>query len=343
MNLQIALTHACNLECIHCHTSCGSQTADHLGVSFVKRIINENGYLNQLLNSEYNLILTGGEPLLYPYLLEIVDYASDQNNLNTISILTNGTLVDEKIIRSLQNYQNVQIQISIDGLRSTHDSIRGAGTFRKIEKNILTLSKSNIPVIVATTANSWNLREIPELILKCVEWAIEGFLVHRFIPVGRGKKEGQISLNKQQNLWLYRLLVDSANRYRNYINIVLDNCSIASIVSLMDGIEIPNKICKGCHIGTTCVHVDANYHMITCPKAKIVIADLRNESLAKCFLSSPVLKKFRKRNFGKHCSCCPYKNLCGGCRAIALAYGSDIYGDEPICPLINNHGEIGYD
>ena len=57
-----------------------------------------------------------------------------------IQIITNGTIINDDIIETLREYDNVDIQLSVDGLQKDHDFYRvyknGRGSFNTIEKNI---------------------------------------------------------------------------------------------------------------------------------------------------------------------------------------------------------------
>jgi MoaA/NifB/PqqE/SkfB family radical SAM enzyme len=105
----------------------------------------------QIINRLYDKGITvaaveGGEPTLYPYASEIVDYIR-RKGIYCIFI-TNGT-------RDISTICPDVFWISIDGMQLCHDQIRGNGVFKKvvdtIEKNghrriisLTSLSKSNV-------------------------------------------------------------------------------------------------------------------------------------------------------------------------------------------------------
>jgi MoaA/NifB/PqqE/SkfB family radical SAM enzyme len=76
----------------------------------------------------------GGEPLANPYFSQLLDLA-DKYRMET-SLATNGVLLDRYLDRILKSNLN-QMNISIDGLDSTHDRIRGIkGSFKKVMDDI---------------------------------------------------------------------------------------------------------------------------------------------------------------------------------------------------------------
>jgi radical SAM protein with 4Fe4S-binding SPASM domain len=246
-------------------------------------------------------------------------------------------VIDKSAIQDLKKLSKVRIQVSIDGMPETHDQIRGTGAFKEAEIAIHRLREANIPVTIAATIGRWNLAEVSELIAMAKTLGARSFAVHRFIPTGRGEEHNELQmLTGQETLDLYTLLLQENSVCREDFRVITENCSICSIASLLPNtVDTSDKIVGGCHIGTSCIHVHFDYNMITCPKANMVVADLRDVSLIDAFFDSLLLSKFRGRDFGIHCKSCPLRNRCGGCRAIALYLSGDIFGDESICPLIS--------
>ena len=98
--------------------------------------------------NDFNVMMFGGEPFLN---LPIMEYCFEkgleiayQNNLRfTSTIVTNGTIMNDEVKRIINKYKNkigLQIQLSVDGVKESHDMYRvmrsGKGSFDKIEKNI---------------------------------------------------------------------------------------------------------------------------------------------------------------------------------------------------------------
>jgi MoaA/NifB/PqqE/SkfB family radical SAM enzyme len=104
----------------------------------------------QIKNMGINhIIFSGGEPLLRKDLLEIIKFAHE-NNIQMVDLITNGTLLDDALIRELIAAGLNHMGISIDGLSQISSNIRGPGVFEKIINNInkinLYKSKNNTPL-----------------------------------------------------------------------------------------------------------------------------------------------------------------------------------------------------
>jgi MoaA/NifB/PqqE/SkfB family radical SAM enzyme len=107
------------------------------------------------------LHLTGGEPLLRGDLEEIALYAKGKNMY--VSFDTNGTLITKERAMSLSCFD--RIGVSVDGMKKTHDGIRGQNTFEKAVKAIEVLKKySNSVVGIVFTINKMNYGDVAEIL-----------------------------------------------------------------------------------------------------------------------------------------------------------------------------------
>jgi Fe-coproporphyrin III synthase len=85
-----------------------------------------------------DLWLSGGEPSLRPELAEIIDMFVRNNSIKRINFPTNGLLPDRisKVLNSALEHNpelDIYCNLSVDGLKETHDSIRGVpGNFDKM-------------------------------------------------------------------------------------------------------------------------------------------------------------------------------------------------------------------
>jgi len=148
------LTYNCNLKCKMC--------------PFWKRhspdssLEQEKAILRQIYNSgACGVALEGGEPLLRRDLAEILAF-SRCLPLHT-SLITNGTLLKSRI-DEIAPYINGVVYVSLDGLESTHDAIRGvAGSFRKAIEGI-NAAKEKVNVTINTTVMAENVDEVESLV-----------------------------------------------------------------------------------------------------------------------------------------------------------------------------------
>jgi len=149
--LEFQITDRCNLRCRHCYI--GDGLHQDLLYKKILKILKEFEEIQGL-----RLLLSGGEPLLHPHFWEINDILRDYSFRSVL--LSNGTLIDREIVRRLRVHE---VQVSLDGMKEGHESLRGEGTFEKTLQAIDNLQEANIRVSVATMIHRRNLKEFDGL------------------------------------------------------------------------------------------------------------------------------------------------------------------------------------
>lgn len=164
--LELQITKRCNLSCKHCFVGECSKT--DLSFDEILNILKEFEKMQGL-----RVLITGGEPLLHP------EFERINKSLNEIAIrkilFTNGILLSDEWLKKL----NIQeIQISLDGMREGHESLRGKGTFGKALSAIKKATAYGFDVSVATVIHKKNIHEfddVEKLIksLKVRDWTVD--------------------------------------------------------------------------------------------------------------------------------------------------------------------------
>ncbi len=149
--LELLITDRCNLRCRHCYIGEGKNQDLPLGK--IERILKEFEEIQGL-----RLLLSGGEPLLHPNFWEI-NYILRDFEFRSI-LLTNGTLITHEVAKKLRVHE---VQVSLDGMKEGHESLRGKGTFQKAIRAIESLQDAHIRVSIATMIHQKNLKEFDEL------------------------------------------------------------------------------------------------------------------------------------------------------------------------------------
>jgi len=144
LSLTIALSKMCNFDCDYCYEknrtppAMSEETADAL-----VRFINKHKHLEKI-----NVTWYGGEPLLEFDKLRCLSSKIQALGLAyDAQMITNGYLLTPKIIASLKELNISHLQITIDGIKETHDKRRhlkdGRCTYDKIMENVSNLMASN--------------------------------------------------------------------------------------------------------------------------------------------------------------------------------------------------------
>lgn len=125
--LMVLPTYQCNLRCWYCVQKHDDKwMTDEMANSVKKLIVNK---LADDKITHFHLSWFGGEPLLaYKKVLDLTifarDYCKEHGKTFSCAITTNATLLNPKRIEALREAGVTSYQITIDGDRATHDSIK---------------------------------------------------------------------------------------------------------------------------------------------------------------------------------------------------------------------------
>ena len=165
MKLKWDLEDSCNLRCKHCIVGTTSYPPS-ISLEKAKKVIDkchESGV--------DNIVLSTKEPIMYPYITEVIDYCSLYKI--KIAIITNGTLIDEKKLKNLlDNSETINyIAFSLEGVSpETNDFVRGEGVFEKVMSVVSKIDKinktekKNIKLILQMNLTSKNYEEVPDMV-----------------------------------------------------------------------------------------------------------------------------------------------------------------------------------
>jgi len=127
---------ACNLSCPMC-----SVNANAKDVPQILRDYPDAATGPQLTLDEYKkffsdikefvpqVSIAGGEPSLFYHLPELIKYIKEECG-SSVGVTTNGTNRSDRMVEGIARYAD-GVTVSLDGMRETHDSIRGEGNFDK--------------------------------------------------------------------------------------------------------------------------------------------------------------------------------------------------------------------
>lgn len=312
--LQWHLLNTCNLKCQHCYD--WKTPANTLDYFTMLRIIDD--YSEFLKQMEFNgeLSFTGGEPLLFPRLMDLIRYAKKCDVPINISVLTNGTLLDEELFKEAKEH-DVGFQVSIDGDEATHDKIRGKGSYRKAMATLMYLVQEGIKNSVHFVIMRENQHCIDALIEELEAVGVNRLNLSRLVPIGPGAT--QDSLEPHELRAIYERIV----RLNEVCALeVLPTRPLWTLVG-SDGV---------CPVGYNTLTIDANGLFMPCRRIDKSIGNARCDSFFKVWFTDPFLCKMREREkFIEVCGTCDKNETCGGCRAIAKAVTGNLYARDPGC------------
>lgn len=167
--IEIRPVTGCNLNCIYC--SVGEGLTSKAGNDFVVEldyILEEFRKLVRFKDTD-NIeahIGTQGEPFLYSGIVELVEGLAKTPNVSVVSVDTNGTLLNEKLIDELADAGLTRINLSINAMdEKKAKEIAGAGYNIKHVTKMAEYAAKKIDLIIAPVwLQGINDKEIPKII-----------------------------------------------------------------------------------------------------------------------------------------------------------------------------------
>jgi radical SAM protein with 4Fe4S-binding SPASM domain len=159
LDATLELTYRCNNKCVHCYCNLPENdeqaTKDELTTEEIKKLLDDLASMGSLW-----LLITGGEPLLRPDFEEIYLYAKKKGFL--ITLFSNGTLINENIIKILSGYPPFYMEITLYGAtKETYEKVtRVKGSYENCIRGISKIIDAGIKLRLKTMALTINQHEI---------------------------------------------------------------------------------------------------------------------------------------------------------------------------------------
>lgn len=333
--VQLHLTERCNLACRHCYQSgpVSEMNADEMARVLADVKSGIDGWAKDYdLDISPSLHLSGGEPLLRVDLLRIVGHARECGF--SVSLMSNGTLIDGPAARHLRMAGVKDVQISLDGLEAAHDSLRGPGSYRRALAGLSNLAGAGLETSINVTVSRLNWRQAGALAAVAGEAGAGSVAFSRLVPSGRGRRLSGQTLSAPEVAAFYSEL----RGYRDHGRVaVISRDPLAAVADMQQSDDIPQTELPigGCAAGMFGVTVMSDGAVMPCRRMDLRIGSIRSGGFRDLWADSPVLWKLRTREeYRGGCGGCRYWPVCRGCRAVALAGGAgqDVAAPDPQCP-----------
>ncbi len=315
LSLELELSRKCNLRCIYCYAASGEALNNELSFNQICDVVKQA----KDLGAKKIIVLGGGEPLLYPQLLELIEFIN-KNQLD-IALFTNATLLTKKIAQKLYEF-NVEVAIKLNSFRApVQDLLAGKkNTFSLIMKGLKNLIQAGYPdknhkLGVETIICKQNYEEIP----KIWRWARKNSITP-YIEImtlqGRAKKHPELEVSKEEIRALFETLARIDNVEFNRYWLVH-----------------PPLVASHCARHEYSCTVAANGDVYPCPGVDIAVGNVRHLPLKTILKNSPIIQDLRniRKNIKGKCAKCELKYRCYGCRGHAYQVTGDYLAQDPLC------------
>ena len=174
----LKLTGACRFSCPFC---CEPNRIQDLAT--IEDFVSITKILRQA--GTHRLCLTGGEPLLYPNICQLLKHTKSLGFYNLL-LAADGALLKEKH-NDILSFLN-SVLFSVHAVGSQHDEIVGyAGSFRDTEEMIDILIKEEIPCFVTTVVTPLNIDSILDIAEWCLRKSVKKYFLFGLMRSGLGE------------------------------------------------------------------------------------------------------------------------------------------------------------
>lgn len=308
------VTSKCNCRCRHCFYW------QELGNSTKDLTIDE---IEKISKNKFDLIwlsLTGGEPFLRDDLADIALMFYKNSTVKNISIPTNGQL-QEKIIKTTKTIAEkcpetyVSVIFSFDGLKDTHNYIRGSDTFEIAVKNFKILKSvqsqyNNLGIAVQITCMAENQDELQPLYVY-----LRDELKPDNITINLIRGDLRYPEIKNVNIKYYddlvgQIMIDMQDDILSYYNFAFNKLAVARnflTYRLISKVFKQNKFISPCYAGYLNAVISEGGNVYPCERFEFKMGSLRenNYDFAKIWYSP---KAYKIRDYIKRSKCfCTYE------------------------------------
>jgi radical SAM protein with 4Fe4S-binding SPASM domain len=211
--LFLEITRTCNLRCLHCGSDCTSKddTPTLTRESWLSLI----DYVCSQFPKTLTFVITGGEPLTCPFLIDLGRRIMSKGM--TWGIVTNGMLLDRKMMDSLKGAGVGSMTISLDGGRESHNWLRNSlhAYDRAIQAIEIAAASQTLYTDVVTCVYPKNLEELTFLAETLIDRGVRYWRLFRVFPRGRAAHNPHLLLDREKSTRLWEWIFENRPKYRN--------------------------------------------------------------------------------------------------------------------------------
>lgn len=291
------LTYRCNLKCKHCYIDNPSDV--ELNLFDIERILDELKDAGALF-----IVFTGGEVFMREDILEILKAARDRKF--AITVFTNGSLLDERVVKIMADIGVKDIEVSIYGVNNfTHDNVTGVkGSLNKTKAGIEIAASYGIRIKVKTMILKQNMDEFKNIWQWCKDKGFEFSFDYIFVNSDRNRNiMKEVGMNEDEIVSFLRANFDLSDRGED-----------------RDFVVEP----AGCGVGRITCGISPAGDVFPCLSVREKSGNLRERSFKEIWYGIALDKWRRKTYYCNRIKTCEYARFCSYCPGEVLQERKDI-------------------
>jgi len=301
-------TTRCNFRCRHCGSDCGiAEREKDMPLADFLAAVDTIPLKERAKN--FNVVLTGGEPLLRPDILEIGRELRKRGLL--WSLVSNGWLYDDAMHLKLVEAGLGAVTVSLDGLEASHEWMRGIpGSYSRALRAINAFARDpRVNGDVVTCVNKRNIAELPEIYSLLQATGLKQWRLFTVIPIGRAADDPDMKLSDAE----FKTLMEFIRQKREQGGSMNVTFSCEGYVGSYE-----EKVRDGrffCHAGVNIASVLIDGRICACPnidRDRFSQGNIHEDSLWQVW--NERFQPFRDRSWARsgRCEKCPQWRDCLG-------------------------------
>lgn len=322
------ITLACCFSCQYCGSKAGKARPDELSTEECLDVCRQ---LKDMGCRRVNLI--GGEVFMRRDWKTIVKHLTGDGI--RVTIITNGFLFTDDIIRDLKTVDIESVAVSIDGIETVHDKYRQHGSYLRALKALATLSEADIITTAITTLNAENILTLEPFYQTLKQYPIAAWQLQACSPMGNAAMLG-IDYRFDPHT-----VIDFVVRHRDdapFAIGIADNIGyFTDQEPLTRGDPRGIRVFPGCSAGLSMVGIDSVGNVRGCESMydeRFIEGNLRKASLRDIWENPDAFaynRSFTPSMLTGKCASCEMGGYCaGGCRSYNFFTHNKLY-EFPNC------------
>lgn len=325
------ITRACALACRHCRAEAQPKRhPDELTTTEARVLIRQLARLQPPM-----LVLTGGDPLMRPDVMELIRDASEAGLHVSLSPSATERLIHTSF-HDLKAAGVRKMSLSLDGAtRESHDAFRGLpGTFTRTIAAVHLAHAAGIGVQINTTITGANLAEFAAFKRLMLELRPEMWSLFLLVPTGRATAGDLPSAEAVEGLFEdladlaeeapFAVKTTEGHHFRRVLiqrrgkRGAMQRRGLASPLGIRDG----RGVMFISHTGTVS---PSGFLPFDC-------GNVRSRDPGEIYRTHPLFQALRDNDqLGGKCGRCEFRAVCGGSRARAFGLTGDPFAEDPAC------------
>lgn len=311
--IHVELTTRCPLRCPQCY--CDLTNGNDIDLDILYKFLEEAAMLKVS-----HIALSGGEPLVYPYLEDVIKKVDSLGMYCGMATSGHGLIYDD--LKKLQEAGLKEIFVSING--STKEIHHKSRDGYEEGINLLKLLKeTSLKYSVNWVARKDNIKDLPKVVELCKSYSVKDIYILVLKPDSQYQSKNFLSGEDFLNLAEYISTYDDSD------------CSInveACYSYLHAYLNKDNQKNIGCNAGRRMMAIDVEGNMMPC---RHMFYPERYNGIKEYWLHSEILKKLRttEENINDPCKSCEFIIYCRSCRASCEKLYGDFFAGEEQCPV----------